>query len=382
MEDRVVIVGGSFGGLNVAAELVGRMQVTVVDAQDYWEFTPSMHTALAGPREPDGLLVKLDEQLVKGVVFVKAVAVGVEEGESCWYLETRGRDAQKQLLPFDYLVVATGCSYGWPIRSSKEETALEARKAGVQGRKRDLEKATAVLIIGGGAVGVEMAAEMVGKDKRITIVTNAADLLLDLPETVRLKARTWLKDHGVDIRFNCKASKVDDHYTLTTGEDLYVDECFWCVGGRPRTEFLAKDLLDERGFVKVGPELKSPTTMAKGLYAVGDVAGKPDAQRLASYAHFEGEYVAKAILGKDDTPPYVPPPRMVALSLGSRDGAFVYDSVHMTFFPGFLVPVLKTLIELWFIRLLPMPYALLKLLPGDAAARLWSKPPRRTPAAA
>jgi len=131
--------------------------------------------------------------------------------------------------------------------------------------------------------------------------------------------------------------------------------------------------------------MKSPAALAKGVFAVGDVAAKPDAQRLASYAHFEGEYVAKFILSdvhQTHLGPYAPPPRMVALSLGPRDGAFVYDTLHVSLFPGFLVPVLKTVIELWFIRLMPMPYAILRLLPGDHAARLWSKPPRRTTAAA
>ena len=44
--------------------------------------------------------------------------------------------------------------------------------------------------------------------------------------------------------------------------------------------------------------------------------------------------------------------------------------------PGVAVPRIKAVIEKWFVRLLPMPYALLRLLPGDAAARRWSKPAR------
>ena len=51
----------------------------------------------------------------------------------------------------------------------------------------------------------------------------------------------------------------------------------------------------------------------------------------------------------------------------------LYDSVPFTAVPGFLIPYLKTIIEKWFIRLLPMPYAVLKLLPGDEAARAWGK---------
>ena len=66
------------------------------------------------------------------------------------------------------------------------------------------------------------------------------------------------------------------------------------------------------------------------VFAVGDAAAKPDAQRLASYAHLEGEYVAAAVAadaaGAPPPAPYAPPPRLVCLSLGAYDGAFVYDA--------------------------------------------------------
>ena len=376
-----MVVGASFGGLQVASELSG-VDVTVVDGQDYWEFTPSMHTALAGSRVADGLLVPLGEKLVKGVTFVKGKAVGIEEGVLLV-------DGKIKKIPFDYLVLATGCDYSWPIRS--RETVLADRKDAVLKSKEALTKAKSILVVGGGAVGVEMAAEMAykGGEAKITLATNAPELLLDLPEATRVKALAWLKDHGVDLKFNCKVTQQSEGlYELKGNKDtsiLKADDCFWCIGGRPRTAFL-KDILplDARGFVVVDERLKVSSSTINA-FAVGDVAAKADAQRLASYAHFEGEYVAKVIMAtiRKQTLPtaYVAPPRFVALSLGPKDGAFIYDSLHMSYFPGFLVPALKTVIELWFIRLLPMPYAILKLLPGDYAARLWSKPPRAATAA-
>ena len=49
----VVIIGGSFGGLQVAKELCGDSSffVTIVDAKDFFEFTPSLHTALGSERQ-------------------------------------------------------------------------------------------------------------------------------------------------------------------------------------------------------------------------------------------------------------------------------------------------------------------------------------------
>lgn len=61
-------------------------------------------------------------------------------------------------------------------------------------------------------------------------------------------------------------------------------------------------------------------------------AGGGGAQRLASYAHLEGEYAAARIVATATAtlppPAYEPPPRLVALSLRAYDGAFIYDLRH------------------------------------------------------
>ena len=77
----------------------------------------------------------------------------------------------------------------------------------------------------------------------------------------------------------------------------------------------------------------------------------------------------------------VPPPRLVAVSLGRRDGFFEYDGVPLAV--GRAVPLLKRVIEAWFIRLLPAPYPLLKWLPGSVAARgMMSKADAQRPSTA
>ncbi|MEO0380914.1 MAG: FAD-dependent oxidoreductase [Pseudomonadota bacterium] len=235
--------------------------------------------------------------------------------------------------------------------------------------QRTLTTAQSVLIVGGGAVGVELCGELANK-KCILATT---ELVPDLP--VKDKVLRSLQSRGVQVHF-ARARRLSEHTYDVGGEEIEVDACLWCFGGRPQTAFLPSDLLDDRGFVAIDPyrrSLKFPQ-----MYACGDVASKSDGQRLASYAHIEGEYVAHHILASlrgREISPYSPPPRFVALSLGPRDGCFVYDSIAFPM-PGFLVPWLKGLIEAWFIRLLPMPYALLSLLPGDVTARTWSKRPR------
>uniref|UniRef100_A0A7S3NGX0 FAD/NAD(P)-binding domain-containing protein n=1 Tax=Aureoumbra lagunensis TaxID=44058 RepID=A0A7S3NGX0_9STRA len=380
----VVILGASFAGLQVASDLAGTvdLKVTVVDPLQYWEFTPSIHTLLGGARsDGETLLTPLNEKLVgKDVSFITGRAMALDEEGNISVLINQSI----QKIRYDYLVIATGCGYATPIRPV--ESKLESRLSSISKCKKKVADSTSILIVGGGAVGVEMAAELAWCGKKVTLATNAHELLLDCPSQTREKAQTWLLTHGVDIFFQ---TKVQEHAVNTfklirgNGADAVTtisqfDSCFWCIGGKPRTEFLANSLivkLDPRGFVQIDQATRQA---APGIYAIGDVAAKSDAQRLASYAHLEGEFVARAILkhaksGQLSTDQYIAPPRFVALSLGPRDGAFIYDSYHISMFPGRLVPILKMVIEAWFIRLLPMPYAILKLLPGDVAARFWCK---------
>ena len=75
---------------------------------------------------------------------------------------------------------------------------------------------------------------------------------------------------------------------------------------------------------------------------------------------------------------YVPPPQLVNVSLGPRDGLFFYDGVLLL--SGLLAALLKRITQLWFVALLPIPYVVLRFLPRVGAAR--APPPPAVPLAA
>ena len=106
------------------------------------------------------------------------------------------------------------------------------------------------------------------------------------------------------------------------------------------------------------------------VYAIGDLASKPPAQQLGSYAHWEAEFVAldiKRAVRRAPPARYVPPPQLVNVSLGPRDGLFFYDGVLLL--SGLLAALLKRVTQLWFVALLPIPYMLLRHLPRVGAGR-------------
>jgi sulfide:quinone oxidoreductase len=104
---KIVVLGGSFGGLTAAFELkrlLGRKaDVTVVSDDDRFVFLPSLPWLIMGWRKPEDITLKVSEILKpKGIDFVHEAAKRVDADVSKVFTSKNGE------LPYDYLVVSTG----------------------------------------------------------------------------------------------------------------------------------------------------------------------------------------------------------------------------------------------------------------------------------
>lgn len=104
---RIVVLGGSFGGLTAAFELkrlLGRKaDVTVVSDDDRFVFLPSLPWLIMGWRRPGDITLKVSEILKpKGIDFIHEAAKQVDANGSK-VITSRGTR-----LPYDYLVISTG----------------------------------------------------------------------------------------------------------------------------------------------------------------------------------------------------------------------------------------------------------------------------------
>ena len=341
---RVVVVGASFAGLYAAKGLRSIADVVLVDASDEWEYTPSVHEVLGGRRKADTILTSFTETL-PGVEFVKGVAVAVNESEV--HVETCGHIKK---LPYDHLIISVGCAYARPIKAQLASLDRRAQLAGAQSELRD---ASSVLVVGGGAVGVEIAGELAAHHT-VTLTAREDELVRDLPAAARRYALEALRSKNVRVLLNGEEERGS------------FDASIKCYGARPRTGWLATFVdRDARGFVTVDDHFR---TSLDNVWAAGDCVAKDAKQYLAAYAHFEGEYVAAAvcaeITGRAPPDPYVPPPRIVALALGPADGVLCYG--RFVVLSGRAVPWVKALVERWAVRLWPLPYELFRRLPALA----------------
>ncbi len=103
---KIVIIGGSFGGLTTAFELrrlLGRKaEIILLCDMDKFVFVPSLPWVSMGWRRPGNITLPLDKMLTsKGIKFFNETVAGVDADASKVITKI-------QEIPYDYLVIATG----------------------------------------------------------------------------------------------------------------------------------------------------------------------------------------------------------------------------------------------------------------------------------
>lgn len=145
----------------------------------------------------------------------------------------------------------------------------------------DLRTAPASLVVlGGGAIGCEIAQAMHRLGVRVTLLEAAPRLLpREEPDAAAVIAAVFGRD-GIDVRVGSAATAVSysaeaAEVALADGSHLRAERLLVAVGRRPVTEGLdveaARVAVDERGFIRTTARMR---TSASGVYAAGDVTGR------------------------------------------------------------------------------------------------------------
>ncbi len=247
-----------------------------------------------------GQLVGGVGQLLKrnGVEVVKGRGAFLDRGTMSVSLNDGGRAKIK----FKKVIIATG---SLPV----ELPHLKIDGTNIWGARQALEFdpwPKKLLVVGGGAIGVEFASFFSAFGVDVTVVELLPHLLPTLDRDLGKTLERSFRKQGIDVHCSAKVTAIDikaDHDITATiegtdgkTEKIRVDQVLASIGQRPFLEGVAADklglTLDDRGFIAVGDDLQ---TSVKGIYAIGDVAGR---QLLAHKASHEGILAAEAAAGK------------------------------------------------------------------------------------
>ena len=168
-----------------------------------------------------------------------------------------------------------------------------------------LEKAPkSIAIVGAGAVGCEFADVFHAFGSKVSLIEAMPRILPLEDEDSSAEVQRSFKKRGIDVMAGAKltAAKIGkDSVTLTVEvqgakQEIVADRVLVATGRATNVENIglkeAGVQLTDRGFIKINERME---TSAKGLYAIGDVAGPP---MLAHKSEREGMIVAEVIAGK------------------------------------------------------------------------------------
>ncbi|XP_038713388.1 LOW QUALITY PROTEIN: ferroptosis suppressor protein 1-like [Tripterygium wilfordii] len=263
---RVVVVGGGIAGSLVAKSLQFTADVTLVDPKEYFEITWASLRPMVEPSFGEKSVINHKDYLTNGRTFASSVTN---------ITDSHVLIAEGRLIPYDYLVIATGHKDPVPKTKTKRLDQFKAEN-------EKITSAQSILIVGGGPTGVELAGEIAVDypDKKVTLVHKGSRLLEFIGLKAAEKTLKWLRSKKVDVKLeqSVDLSSISDGgkiYQTSSGEPIEADCVFVCTGKPLSSAWLKgtilKDNLDEHGRLMVDGNLR--VKGRENIFAIGDITG-------------------------------------------------------------------------------------------------------------
>ncbi len=326
---KVVIVGGGFAGIAAAKGLAGApVDVLLIDRLNHSLFQPLLYQVATAALGPSHVAQPIRHILrhAKNVTVYWDEVTGIDRSERLIHTQSG------QLLPFDFLVLATGATHSYfgrddwaqhapGLKSIEDAFALRGRILGAfecaemqpmgPGRDAQLE----FVIVGAGPTGVELAGALaelarhsLARDFRsvsshcakIKLVEAGPRILPSFDEKLAKAAHKSLERLGVEILTATRVTEIEAGRVRLGDQELKTETVIWAAGvqASPAAQWLDVKP-DQAGRVPVDKHLRIAEVPC--VFVVGDTAAhRPvGAERplpgVAPVAKQMGSHVAKVI---------------------------------------------------------------------------------------
>ena len=317
---RIVIVGGGAAGLPLATRLGdsfgrrGQVTVTLVDHNASHLWKPLLHEVAAGRVDAD--LHDVDYFLLAywhNFRFRQGAVVGLDRQRRELRLgivrdEDGAEILPERILHYDTLVFCVGSvnndfgipgvaeraiSLDAPADAERFHRRLLAACVSADERRAHGDPATVdVVIIGAGATGVELAAEVrhctrahasygleylkPERDVRLTLIEAATRILPPLSEEIAKAATELLRNLDVEVRTGERVTSIGaDGVHTGSGAVLHADLVAWAAGIKAPAWLDALDGLEVNRNHQLVVETTLATTRDPDIFALGDCAACP-----------------------------------------------------------------------------------------------------------
>ncbi len=318
-QPRIVIVGGGAGGLELATRLGRKLgkrrkaEITLIDCNRTHIWKPLLHEVAAGTLDShDDDVEYLAQAHANHFRFVLGRMDGLDRRQKNLHLAAMLNHRGEEIMPprthpYDMLVIAVGsvCNdFGVPgvaehclfLDTAEQAAELQSRlmeayfRAHAQGGPKEPGEMD-VAIVGGGATGIELAAQLhqatqllsaYGLDKvapsdiKMHVLEASERLLPGLPEHLSKATRNQLAKLGVEVHLNERVVEVAaDGLRTHSGRSIPAAIKVWAAGVRAPDFLKGSADLEINSINQIVVRLTLQSSVDDDVFAIGDCAACP-----------------------------------------------------------------------------------------------------------
>ncbi|KAF7715232.1 Uncharacterized protein PECH_008725 [Penicillium ucsense] len=314
----IIVIGGSFVGRATVQELAKIVPPThrILLAETHSHF----HHLFTFPRFAivpnhehkafipySGLFAGATDPTAHAVIQARVTSVRPEyiQLDREWQGSTR--------VPFDYVVVATGTRLSKPAAMEKDDKLSSVEY--LQSHQDRVKRSNSIIIVGGGAVGVQMATDLKEyyPDKEVTVIQSRDRVMPGFHPRLHEIIQARFDELGIRLITRSRVKVPADGFRsdgspfdveLTNGSKVAADFVILATGQTPNNQLVAdlKPSIPEslsvinpdNGFIRVRPTMQFLDEKYGNMFAVGDIADT-GAQKAARPGAAQAAVVAKNI---------------------------------------------------------------------------------------
>jgi NADH dehydrogenase len=336
----VVIIGGGFGGIQVAKQLADKpVDVILLDKHNYHTFQPLLYQVATGGLEAEsiGFSLRKNFEGQKNLRFRIAEVSKIDTESNIVHTDIGP-------IPYDYLVIATGSTtnffgnkdiekYAMPMKSIPEALNLRymvlqnLEEAILKPSKEERAPYLSFVLVGAGPTGVELAGalaelrnhvlnkdypELAKEEMKVYLVDFLPKVLGPFSDEGSKAAQGFLTKMGVEVLLNVKVESYNgEEIKFEGGKSIRTKNVIWSAGvAGVVPDGVSKEAIERGNRVKVDNVCRM--VGSSNIFAIGDVAamiteetpkGHPGVAQVAiQMGQLTGKNINRIIHGEQPEP--------------------------------------------------------------------------------
>ncbi|KAI0969054.1 hypothetical protein F4678DRAFT_178756 [Xylaria arbuscula] len=316
----IVVVGASMAGYHAAKTIAEALlpgspyRVVVIEAHDHFHFTWVLPRFCVVEGHEHKAFIPYGPYLR----HIPESALRWVQGRAVRVTKDNIQLSSGEEIPYEFLVVATGAGATDALPSrvgSDDKTEGITQLKDIQTR---IKEATDLVVVGGGAAGVELAtdAKSLYPEKTVVLIHSRDNVMHRFGPELQKAAMEGLRDLGIEVITGDRLIKEDKEsgvVILKSEKQVKCDFLVNCAGQKPNSALiteLSPKSVTTSGHVRVKPTMQIDDESLPNVYVCGDVAEtstpNPNSRTARAQASVAADNVILAIDGHKPTNKYRP----------------------------------------------------------------------------